>query len=127
MGTGFRNILAIAIALHGCGGGGGDGDGDNEGEDTVVETSATGSTMMPTTMGGTMGPTTMDGSVSESGADPTGEETSTPMGECDGIVGEGFAEGQIAENWTLNDADGNPVNLHDYCGKVIYFESGSEW
>ena len=46
---------------------------------------------------------------------------------CDGLVGEGFAVGDIAENWTLQDGNGNDVNLHDYCGKVVFLEIGSEW
>lgn len=56
-----------------------------------------------------------------------GPSTTTAAGGCDGIEGEGWGVGQIAMNWTLNDQDGNPVNLHDYCGRVIYFESGAAW
>ena len=47
--------------------------------------------------------------------------------ECDNLVGEGFAVGPIAENWTSLDADGNPVELYDSCGKVIFYENGAEW
>ena len=43
------------------------------------------------------------------------------------IQGEGNAVGQIAKNWTLKDHDGKSVSLYDFRGKVIYFESGSEW
>ncbi len=46
---------------------------------------------------------------------------------CDDIVGEGNALGQIAENWTSLGRDGNPVNLYDHCGKVIFYENGAEW
>ncbi len=41
--------------------------------------------------------------------------------------GEGYVEGQIAENWTLKNGGGVEVSLHDYYGKVIFFEAGSEW
>ncbi len=41
--------------------------------------------------------------------------------------GEGYGVDQIAADWTLKDGDGNDVNLHDYYGKVIFFEAGSEW
>lgn len=43
------------------------------------------------------------------------------------LVGEGYKVGQISMNWTLTDVNGKAVNLWDYRGKVIYFESGSEW
>ena len=61
-----------------------------------------------------------------------GGDTTTPPGgdaaqDLAPLVGEGYAVGQISMNWTLNDRDGKPVNLYDYRGKVIYFESGSEW
>ncbi len=52
---------------------------------------------------------------------------STGSAGCGAIEGEGFAVGQIAEDWTLMDASGSPVALHDYCGQVIYLELGAEW
>jgi hypothetical protein len=61
---------------------------------------------------------TDSGDPNSTGSEPDG---------CDGLVGEGFAVDQIAENWTMTDGDGQPVNLHDYCGKVIFLEIGSEW
>ena len=33
----------------------------------------------------------------------------------------------VAENWTLEDAEGNPHSLHDFCGKVIYLKIGARW
>ena len=47
--------------------------------------------------------------------------------DCTGIVGEGYAVGQIAQNWTSLDGAGNQVQLYDYCGKVIFYENGAEW
>ena len=41
--------------------------------------------------------------------------------------GAGYTLNQISLNWTLQDGDGNKVNLYDYSGKVIFFEDGSEW
>lgn len=70
---------------------------------------------------------------SGSGAAATSSTTSgdggggLTMTECQGLVGEGYAVGQIAENWSLLDGSGAPVSLHDYCGQVIYFEDGAEW
>ena len=55
------------------------------------------------------------------GADVSAIDSNKP------IQGEGYKVGQISNNWTLTDHNGKPVNLYDYRGKVIYFESGSEW
>ncbi len=43
------------------------------------------------------------------------------------VAGEGFQEGQLAANWSLLDINGEPVNLHDFAGRVIFFESGAQW
>lgn len=94
--------------------------GDGE---TTTTTSATtsASTSTSTSTSATAGPT---GDVS---GDPSTGADSTGSAACDGLVGEGFAVGQIAENWVLQDQSGAPVNLHDYCGQVIYIELGAEW
>jgi len=47
--------------------------------------------------------------------------------QCENIQGEGDQVGQIAANWTLEDNLGNMVSLHDFCGKVLFFEEGSMW
>ena len=46
---------------------------------------------------------------------------------CDGVTGEGYGEGDISMDWTLNDKNGNPVSLYDYCGRVIYIEDTTAW
>jgi hypothetical protein len=51
----------------------------------------------------------------------------TPAGACADVVGEGYAAGQIAEDWSLPDGTGNLVHLYGFCGKVIYYEGGAEW
>lgn len=64
------------------------------------------------------------GIAGSSGSAGSGGTTSSA---CSNIKGEGYAVGQIAENWTLKDRNGANVNLHDYCGQVIYIEDGAEW
>ena len=54
----------------------------------------------------------------------TNTEEASP---CDNLVGEGFAEGQISMNWSLQDIDGNEVSLYDYCGQAIYIEDTTLW
>ena len=61
-----------------------------------------------------------------SGVDSSTADGAT-SGNCDGIIGEGFEVGQIADNWTSLDRDGNPVSLYEHCGKVILYENGAEW
>jgi len=57
-----------------------------------------------------------------------GKDTSTAKVDAPKpVVGQGYAVGQISMNWTLKDLNGKTVKLHDYLGKVIFFESGSEW
>ena len=64
----------------------------------------------------------------DTSADTAGDTSSDRSADAPpNPVGEGYAVGQISMNWTLNDKNGKPVSLYDYRGKVIYFESGSEW
>lgn len=67
------------------------------------------------------------GSVTSSSTNASTSSSATGAVGCGDIQGEGFAVGQISSNWTLLDASGAPVELYDYCGQVIYLESGSEW
>jgi hypothetical protein len=46
---------------------------------------------------------------------------------CEGIEGEGYAEGDISMDWSLKDIDGKSVSLYDYCGQVIYIEDTTAW
>ncbi len=46
---------------------------------------------------------------------------------CADLVPTGNALGEVAEDWTLMDADGNPHTLHEECGKVIYLKMGARW
>ena len=46
---------------------------------------------------------------------------------CASLSPTGNGLGDVAENWTLQDADGNSHSLHDYCGKVIYLKVGARW
>jgi hypothetical protein len=55
------------------------------------------------------------------------EALENPGGSCDGAEGQGFALGQVARNWALTDHTGERVELFDFCGKVIFFEEGSQW
>jgi len=71
-----------------------------------------------------------DSAADEPGAsDPV--DTSVPgdtaADVCDDPVGEGFGEGQISMDWTLEDLDGRSVSLYDYCGRVIYIENTAAW
>ena len=50
-----------------------------------------------------------------------------PGVSCDGVTGEGFAVGQVADSWSLTDGDGNPMELGSLCGNVIYYEGCAEW
>jgi hypothetical protein len=61
--------------------------------------------------------------------DPAIEEpvVEEPVAEPTPPEGEGYTVGQIAENWTLRNQEGDEVSLHDYYGKVIFFEDGSQW
>jgi hypothetical protein len=69
-----------------------------------------------------------DTGARDTGAGDTGIVTGdTSVDAPPPLVGEGYAVGQISMNWTLQDQNGQPVNLYDHRGKVIYFESGSEW
>lgn len=47
--------------------------------------------------------------------------------DCAAIMAQGDALGQVASSWTLTNERGQPVSLHDYCGKVIFLEAGAEW
>ena len=40
---------------------------------------------------------------------------------------QGYASGNLAQDWMLLDGAGNQVNLWDFAGRVIFFEEGSEW
>jgi hypothetical protein len=60
-------------------------------------------------------------SPSDSGAADQGEFS------CDAIVGEGYELGQVSMNWTLDDADGAPHELYEFCGRPIYIEDTAAW
>ena len=68
-------------------------------------------------------------SDSDGGADTDldGVADSSDALACDGITGEGYGEGDVSMDWTLNDMNGNPVSLYDYCGRVIYIEDTTAW
>lgn len=102
--TGPSIAMGAAIAaLWGC--------AQDSPQDPVTSSTGMGSDAVSTAV------TALDGSGSGS----------TGAVACAGIQGEGHAVGQISPNWTLTDASGASVQLHDYCGKVIYIESGAEW
>ncbi len=65
--------------------------------------------------------------ATEDAADSRGADSAGIPADCEGLVGEGFGLGQIAENWSATDRDGNTVSLYDSCGKVIFYENGAEW
>ena len=46
---------------------------------------------------------------------------------CANLEPTGSAIGDVAENWTLEDADGVAHSLHDFCGKVVYLKIGAQW
>ncbi len=58
---------------------------------------------------------------SDGGADTDsdGVADSSDALSCDGVVGEGYGEGNISMDWTLNDVDGNGVSRYDDCGRAI--------
>ena len=59
--------------------------------------------------------------------DSVGGPPPDPGGSCQGASGEGFAVGNVARNWALPDRTLQAVELFDFCGKVIFFEEGSQW
>jgi hypothetical protein len=61
------------------------------------------------------------------GDDTGSEPLPDPGGSCQGATGKGFAVGNIARNWALPDRTLQTVELFDFCGKVIFFEEGSQW
>lgn len=46
---------------------------------------------------------------------------------CASLEPTGSGLGDVAENWTIEDADGVARNLHDFCGKVVYLKIGAQW
>ena len=66
------------------------------------------------------------GSSSGDGHAAGGEDDGKPSA-CQEIMGEGYAVGDIAANWSLPNALGEMIELHDMCGKVIFYEEGSMW
>jgi hypothetical protein len=67
------------------------------------------------------GASTAGGGADGAGGDDGGSSA------CGEIKGEGFALGDVAENWTLPNALGQMIALHNMCGKVIFYEEGSLW
>jgi hypothetical protein len=70
-----------------------------------------------------------DGDSSDS-LDPDadgGAGTDSEAAYCANLQPTGSGIGQVAQNWTLTDADGIAHNLHDYCGQVVYLEVGPQW
>ena len=63
-------------------------------------------------------------SSTSTGSTSTGSSSS---GGCENLQGEGYAMGQVAENWSLPDHIGAMIALYDFCGKVIFYEEGSMW
>ena len=60
--------------------------------------------------------------------DPDDSDSETDgTADCEEVQGEGFGEGQISMNWTLQDVNGTSVNLYDYCGKPVYIEDTTAW
>ena len=55
------------------------------------------------------------------------DELEDPGGSCDGPQGQGFAVGEVARNWALQNHAGERVELFDFCGRVIFLEEGSQW
>ena len=46
---------------------------------------------------------------------------------CAELQPTGNGVGDVAENWTLNDAQGNPHSLHEFCGYVVYLKVSTQW
>jgi hypothetical protein len=59
--------------------------------------------------------------------DPNDPDDPNTPSACGAIFGEGFTVGDIAENWSLPNHVGAIIKLHDFCGKVIFYEEGSMW
>jgi len=53
-------------------------------------------------------------------------DSSSPS-PCEGMEGEGYGEGDISMDWTLQTVDGESVSLYDYCGQVIFIEDTTAW
>ena len=48
-------------------------------------------------------------------------------GMCGSNFGTGFRVGEVAQNWALQTDAGTRAELYDFCGKVVFFEEGSQW
>ncbi len=76
---------------------------------------------------------TDDGDEVKANTDPTDEddfpyEGGWAKGDCrDDIKGEGFAEGDVAENFTMVDQFGQEVSLHDFCDRTVYLVFAAFW
>lgn len=58
-------------------------------------------------------------------AKPAPAKSESRAKQCSALVSTGTKEGQVAPNVTLTDADGNSVNLHDYCDKTVLLIAGT--
>ncbi|MFP6686962.1 MAG: hypothetical protein VB934_19730 [Polyangiaceae bacterium] len=72
--------------------------------------------------GGSGGSSSGEANAVGAGGDDAGNKSA-----CQEIMGEGYAAGDIAANWSLPNALGEMIELHDMCGKVIFYEEGSMW
>jgi len=65
--------------------------------------------------------------VGGASATDTGTDTGSSAACAAGLQVDGHAIGDIAENWSLPNNLLQMVQLHDFCGKVVFYEEGSQW
>lgn len=76
---------------------------------------------------------TADGEEVKQSTDPLDDEDfpyegGWAKGACrKDIDGEGFAEGDVAENFTMVDQFGEDVSLHDFCDRKVYLVFAAFW
>lgn len=57
--------------------------------------------------------------------EPTGP-TGTGVNE-NGVTWAAYQEGDVAENWTMTDHHGEPVDLYSFCGKTVMMALSAGW
>jgi hypothetical protein len=74
-----------------------------------------------------------DGEEVDQNTDPLDEDSKPfeggwPISSCNGeLKGEGYSEGDVSEDWTMQDQFGEDVNLHAFCDNVIYMVFAAFW
>lgn len=114
-------------------GGGGEDDGSSDDDDDGLTRTEEEELGTDPSEADSDGDGTDDGDEVKANTDPTDDgdfpyEGGWAKGDCrDDIKGEGFAEGDVAENFTMVDQFGQEVSLHDFCDRTVYLVFAAFW